>query len=386
MEMTKTKILVLHTHIGYGIKMTAEAVAEKLQKSNKYEVRIEDVEDMEKGILTSIIQKTYFTIISRISNLWGFLYDSSLVLGLTMPLRKFIASFKSKHILQILRQFQPAVVISTQTIPSGIVAYLKSKGWYRGKLVIVFSDYHLQRFWLYQEADLYVCNIPEQMDELKKLGIPEEKMVLTGTIVRDKFFQRLSRDEARRNLGLLISMPVVLVTSGGNVRSSVKEIFLQLLRSPKNFQIAVVCGNNQALKQDLEKISSPDRHPVKLFGYIENMDVIMSAADVLVGKTGGPTMAEAVVKNLPMVLTDVRPGHELANLDYLVRHSIVQYARIPREAVFLVEEILANPARYQNQSALKKIVSPPGATDITTALQRLDPINQQLSVKNYQQI
>ena len=51
------------------------------------------------------------------------------------------------------------------------MAYLKAKGLYRGKLVIVFSDYHLHRFWLYNEADLYICNIPDQVTELKKLGI-----------------------------------------------------------------------------------------------------------------------------------------------------------------------------------------------------------------------
>lgn len=383
--MSKTKILVLHTHIGYGIKMTAEAVAEKLQKSGKYETRIEDVEDMEKGVLTSIIQKTYSTILANISNLWGFLYHSNLILSLTLPFRKFIASFKAKHILQILREFQPGIVISTQTIPSGIISYLKSKGLYRGKLVVVFSDYHLQRFWLYKEVDLYVCNIAEQVEQLKKLGVSAEKIVLTGTIIMDKFFQTTDREEARRSLGLLTSMPVVLITSGGSVRSSVKEIFLQLMRSPKNYQIVVVCGRSQQLKQDLEKISAPDRHPVKILGYLENMDVAMSASDVLVGKTGGPTMAEAVVKKLPMVLTDVRPGHELDNLEYLLKHQIVQYARIPKEVEFLVEQILDKRIVFDHGRSFQTIIKPNKAIDIVMAIDRINVSKQPLVISNYQQ-
>lgn len=382
----KTKILIFHTHIGFGIKITADAVAEKLQDDGKYEVRVEDVEDMEKGIFALMIQKTYATILANISDLWGFLYFSKLVLFMTLPLRKFIASFKSKRILQILRQFQPAIVISTQTIPSGIVSYLKSKGLYRGKLVVVFSDYHLHRFWLYKEVDLYICNIAEQVEELKNLKVPEEKIALTGTMIRNRFFEAMDRDQARASLGLLTTLPVVLVTSGGRVRDSVKEIFLQLLRSPKDYQIMVICGSNQMLKLELEKVSAPSRHPVKIFGFMENMDVAMSAADVLVGKTGGPTMAEAVAKNLPMILTDVRPGHEMANLEYLLKNNIAQYARIPREAVFLVEEILAKRAKYQNRSAFEKIIKPPGSVDLLAAIERVHPAKEQLNVKNYQEI
>ncbi|MBI2355956.1 MAG: hypothetical protein HYV13_01970 [Candidatus Doudnabacteria bacterium] len=380
----KTKVLILHTHIGYGIKMTAVAIAEKLNKSGRYEVRMEDVEDMESGFFASIIQKTYSTILAHISALWGFLYHSNLILSVTLPFRKFIASFKAKRILQILREFQPAVVISTQTIPSGIVSYLKSKGLYHGKLVVVFSDYHLQRFWLYKEVDLYICNVAKQVEELRKLKIPDEKIALSGTLIMDEYFEQVSKEQSCQSLGLLTSMPVVLVTSGGNVRNFVKEIFLQLLRSPKAYQIVVVCGHNKRLKEELEKISSPNRHPVKIFGYMDHMGPLMSAADVLVGKTGGPTMAEAVVKKLPMVITDVRPGHELANLEYLLENEIVQYARIPREAVFLVEQILDKKISFNHERSFRKIVKPNGSSDFISLIDEINPNKQALKVSHYE--
>lgn len=382
----KTKILVLHTHIGYGIKITAQAIAEKLQNSGKYDVRVGDIEEVEKGILTSIIQKTYSTLLAHISSFWGFLYQSRIVLFFMLPMRKFLASFKAKRVLQILREFQPAIVISTQTIPSGIISYLKAKGLYRGKLVIVFSDYHLHPFWLYNEADLYICNIAEQVAELKNLGVAEDKIILCGTQIRDSFFKPVPYDKACLAFGLLTTMPTVLVTSGGRSRNSIKEIFLQLLRSPMSFQIAVVCGKNAELKKELEKVSAPNRHPVRIFGYIDNLEVLMSASSVLVGKTGGPTMAEAVVKNLPMVLTDVRPGHEFANLEYLLQNEIVQYGRIPREVVFLVEEILAKKYKYNNQSAFEKIIRPSGSVDVVWALERFNFASDPLKVKNYQEI
>jgi processive 1,2-diacylglycerol beta-glucosyltransferase len=370
---TKTKVLILHTSVGYGIKSTAENIAEKLNLSGQYEVRIEDIEKAESGASTSAVRSTYLTLLDKMSSVWGFLYNSRLVLALSLPLRKSIFSFKSKNILKILREYQPAIVISTQTVPSGIIAYLKSKGLYRGNLVIVFSDYHLHRFWLYEETDLYICNIQDQVVELKKLGIDDSKIKLTGIIISEKFLKSISRQEACAELGLLTSMPVVLMGGAGRARNSNKEIFLQLLRSSKSFQVVVICGKNEQLKEELSKITAPGIHPVKILGYVDNMEVLMSAASVLVYKTGGPSMAEAVVKRLPMVLTDIRPGHELINLEYLVKHGVARYARIPREAVFIVEQILDGKLTTNFENNFETIVKPKNSVSVVEAIDSVNP-------------
>jgi processive 1,2-diacylglycerol beta-glucosyltransferase len=265
------------------------------------------------------------------------------------------------------------------------MAYLKSKGLYRGKLVIVFSDYHLHEFWLYDEADLYICNIVEQVEQLKRLGVAPERIKLTGTLVAQKFFQPISHEQAVQTLSLLSSMPIVLMGGAGHARSSVKEVFLQLLRSPKSFQIAVVCGNNAQLKEELGKISAPSRHPVKIYGYVDNMEVLMSAASVLVYKTGGPTMAEAVIKKLPMVLTDIHPGHEAWNLQYLIQNGIAKYARIPREVVFMVEQILDGKLAIDHEKNFAQIVRPTGSISIVEAINEINPEPDKKIVKNYQQ-
>lgn len=380
----KTKILILYTSIGGGIRATAENVGEQLTSSGHFEVRLEDIEKVESGLYASAIQFASIGMLNHVPWLWGWLYDSKIILGLTMPLRKFFASFKSKNVLAILRDFQPAIVISTSVNASAIVAYLKSKRLYRGKFVIVFSDYHIQRFWLYHEADLFICNIAEQILELKRLGFDEVPTVLTGTLIAQKFLRPVSRDQAQDELGLLKSIPLVLVGGAGKARNTTKEIFLQLLRSPKSFQIVVLCGSNFKLKEELSQISAPTPHPVKILGFVDNMELWMSAASVLVYKTGGPSMAEAVIKKLPIVFVDVRPGHEQKNLEYLTSHGIGQYARIPREATFMVEQILDGRRNFNHEQNIKAIVRPPGAVSVLEAIASVNPELGPLRVKNYQ--
>src|SRR6185436_13825358 len=158
-----------------------------------------------------------------------------------------------------------------------------------------------------------------------------------------------------------------------------KETFLKMLRSPKSFQVVVVCAKNDLLKTELEQISAPSNHPVKIVGFTTEADVWMSAASVLVGKTGGPTMGEAVLKKLPIILTDVRPGHEQMNLDFLLLRNVAKYARIPREAVYLTEQFLDNKLRIDWDNAKRTIITPPGSISIVEALNRIKP--EQLGLK-----
>lgn len=380
----KTKVLILHTSVGYGIKVTAENIFREIQKSEEFEVRIEDIQEVESGAFVSGSEKIYTTLLNKFAGVWGFLYSSKLVLAVTLPLRKFVAGRKSTRTLKLLRDYQPAVVISTQAAPSAVLAYLKSKNLYRGKVVSAFSDYHLHPFWLFDEIDMYWCNIQEQADELLKMGTAPEKITVTGMPMTERFFKVIPREEACQEMGLLTTMPTVLIGGGGKARESMKELFVNFLRSPKSYQIAVICGKNEELKKDLEKIAAPARHPVKIFGYINNMDVLMSAGQVLVGKTGGPTMCEAVLKKLPIILTDVRPGHEWKNLEYLLKFRVADYARIPREAVYLAEQVLEGKITRNWKEIEAKVIKPPGSLTILEAMNRVKPETPAIPVSHYQ--
>jgi processive 1,2-diacylglycerol beta-glucosyltransferase len=383
MTPTKTKVLILHTSVGHGIKATAYNIFEQLEKSELYEPIIADIGQVEASRFSTVIQKVYTTITDKVAPLWGFLYESKVVMFVMLPLRKFIASFQSKKTLDLLRQHQPAIVISTQAICTGIIAHLKSKGLYRGKLVSVFSDYHLHPFWLFDEVDLYGCNIADQALELENRGVEKTRIAITGLFLSEKFSKIQDREEACRQMGLLTTMPKVLLFSGARPRvASNKAIFLQLLRSKKSFQIIVICGNSSELKKELESISAPNIHPVKIIGYTNQVDILMAASDVMVGKTGGPTMGEAILKKLPLVITDAMPGHEELNLKYLLKNNIVDYGRVPREVTFLVEEILEGRRKRSWDQAYEKIIKPKQFVTIIEALNTVKPTTR---VTHYQE-
>ena len=69
-----------------------------------------------------------------------------------------------------------------------------------------------------------------------------------------------------------------------------------------------------------------------LLGFTTEMDELMAAADLYVGKPGGLTTSEALSKGLPMVVINPIPGQEERNSDHLLeagsRDSLQQSAGI----------------------------------------------------------
>jgi processive 1,2-diacylglycerol beta-glucosyltransferase len=79
--------------------------------------------------------------------------------------------------------------------------------------------------------------------------------------------------------------------------------------------------------------------------YVQRMDALMRASDVLVGKAGGMTAAEALSVGLPLVLVDSLPGQERANAEYLCRHGVALMARSVGEAATLAAELASSVDR-----------------------------------------
>lgn len=366
----KPRVLVLHTSMGYGIKITAQNIYARLVGSGAYEVRIEDVQEMERGVFVSVLEKIYLFFTERFPFIWGWLYSEA-VASLTIPFRLLVAAFKSGRTRKLIEEFRPDIVISTETAPTGIVAYLKKEGLYQGRLVAAFSDYHLHQFWLYDEVDLYLCNIAEQAEKLRELGMVEKRIAVTGMIVSEKYLQKVPRGEAAKKFGLDPKQKSVLISGGRRGLMASKEITQKLLESPVPFQIAVVTGKNEYLKQDLETLAGEGEHDLKTFGYVTEQEILMSAVNLLISKPGGPTIAEAAAKGLPIIITGAHPGHETRNMEYLERHHIAFHGDNPAEVLKLAEMILKGEVKYDKAAAFEMIIRPKEAMELTEALKRL---------------
>ena len=58
-----------------------------------------------------------------------------------------------------------------------------------------------------------------------------------------------------------------------------------------------------------------------MVGFTTEMDELMTAADLFVGKPGGLTTSEVLAKGVPMVVINPIPGQEERNSDHLLEQG-----------------------------------------------------------------
>ena len=99
-------------------------------------------------------------------------------------------------------------------------------------------------------------------------------------------------------------------------------------------------------------------------GFVHEIAELMLAADVLVTKPGGVTLAEGFCCQLPVVAFDPLPGQEEANLAYVVSRGAAAYARSPVELSQLAAELRWSPHHRAALAARgAALARPTAATD-----------------------
>ena len=147
--------------------------------------------------------------------------------------------------------------------------------------------------------------------------------------------------------------------------SNSQKIVAQLAKTGLPLQILAVCGRNQKQFERLSQMKVSFCGPCQLFvyGFAKNVEILMSAADCLITKPGGLTVSEALVKKLPLFLTDPIPGHEERNAEFLVNNGVSLRLTRTFEADEAVYQFFNNPCRAQAMPAMMQNLSPSNAAD-----------------------
>ena len=87
---------------------------------------------------------------------------------------------------------------------------------------------------------------------------------------------------------------------------------------------------------------------LKPFGYTKEMDELMTASDLVLGKPGGLTTSEALAKGLVFVIVNPIPGQEERNSDHLLEAAVgIRCNNLPTMA-YKLDRLLGDPKRFQS--------------------------------------
>ncbi len=169
------------------------------------------------------------------------------------------------------------------------------------------------------QLDGYFIPTKDQIGEFEAAGIPKELLIPMGIPVRQAFYCKTSRQEARQALGLDEDAVLVLLMCGSMGCGPMQKLAQELVkRMPENAKVIAVCGSNEQLYHSMEKIASDRLIPL---GYTSNIDQYMDAVDMMITKPGGLSSTEGANKNLPMVFINLIGACESHNFRYFLSNE-----------------------------------------------------------------
>ncbi len=368
------KVLILFASAGHGHEKAAKAIGEAYQELAPGTLAGSfDTLEIIPPFWGHLYRKVYYTQIKYLPWLWGFFYfgmDIPLVYALMRRLRRFINGTAGRPLQRFIQKEHPSVIISTHFLATEIVSFLKSKGWIKSRLITVVTDYLPHHFWTAAEVDSYVVALPETKIGLVKLGIPAEKIEVLGIPVEKKFLTGLSLEEARSKLSLDLSAFTILITSGGAGIGAMENMVKKLLELNKPVQILAVCGTNQNLFEHLEQRAQ--KQPLlKVYGFVNNMNELMAACDVVIGKGGGLTITESFSQGKPIILFDSIPGQETRNADCVKKYGAGFIAGSLDEIARQISMLAESPQQLESmRQGVLRMSKPDAAKKISQLVSR----------------
>jgi len=338
-------ILLLYISEISGHHQASLAIEEALRKINP-NVRVRNINSFSyiNPAIERFVNKTYMGIIKRTPEVWEFLYDNPRVLRGTQKLRKLIHQFNSKKLKALLDDFNPDIVACTQAFPCSMIADYKDVFKVKLPLVGILTDFAPHSYWLHDEVDSYI--VPSSDVELKLIekGVKRHKIKPLGIPIRPAFLEHGAKREQDiyKELGLGRSTPTVLIMGGGQGLGPIKKLVFSLDKCKNNLQIIVIAGTNKKLYTQLKKRAHKLKKRVAILEFVDNVNELMEISTLIVTKPGGITTAEALAKNLPIVILKALPGQEAMNAEFLLKEGIAVKPKTTKEAVRTIEKLLSD--------------------------------------------
>jgi PncC family amidohydrolase len=349
----KKKILILMSDAGMGHRSASDALKDAilLKYGDSCDVEINNPLDhpkTPKALWKS--QTDYDEIIKKLPELYKVGYEisdgtlptafinSALIAALYAPLRDIIFDYRPDLVLITYPMYQAPLdaVLTLNNLP-------------RTPLVTVVTDLvTVHKIWF--EPNMTRCAVPT--DEVRQLalksGLREDQIIETGIPVNPKIsaLQQTDQKVLRRELGWDEDLTPILVV-GSPRMFNLAELLPTLDQSESAFQLILVAGGNDELRDQLQEISW--KHPTHLYDFVEDLPKLMRAADIMICKAGGLIVTESLASGLPLIIVDALPGQEVGNAEFVVANQAGEFCRTSEDLQDCVNRWLANDGKVLHQ-------------------------------------
>ena len=356
------KVLILSASVGAGHVRAAEAMELALrQASPSTEVINLDILTVMPPAFVKVYRDAYFDLVARSPQLLGWLYDATDKPFHKARLQAGIERAAATQLIKRIREIDADVVICTHFLPIPLLDRERKKGRIRARIVTVVTDFDVHGMWLSAPSDHYFVATEEAKAHLLAFDIAPDSITVSGIPTHPIFAQKKDRQAMRRKHGWDPDLPAILVSAGGFGAGNAGQLVEALVKADIKAQIIAVCGKSAPLKAAIDKMARTETPIVKAIGFTTEMDELMSAADLMIGKPGGLTTSESLIKGLAWVVVNPIPGQEEKNTIYLLEQGAGVWSDNLHTLGFKVKSVLEEGGRLKAMRKNALRLAQPGA-------------------------
>jgi UDP-N-acetylglucosamine:LPS N-acetylglucosamine transferase len=258
-------------------------------------------------------------------------------------LTKLVFLQSHERIKREVANTQPDAVVAIHPLVIGLLRQTRKMTGSTWPIVTVVTDLvTIHASWATPGADLYLVPTQESFNTMVDYGIPSRQIIHTGFPIHPKFLQNdLTQHQSRQALGIESNRFTVLITGGGVGSGNMLEWITSLETNCNDKQILVITGNNKKLYDELTRRKTKSDF-IHVYGFVDNMETLMSASDVIVSKAGPGTIMEGVAQKRTLIITEAVGLQETGNIEYVQKNKLGHYCPTPAEACTTINQLAAS--------------------------------------------
>ena len=329
----KKTILILTAQFGAGHISAAKAIKEYiLQKDDNIDILIENFISASVPRINKPMVKMYESNTKYAPGLYNYYYYIKKSFD-----SKFDISYKiyMPKLGEYIKSINPDLIISTFPCAAACVNDFNLKNPDNPiPSLTVITDVVDSLEWIFKTTDMYFVPSYEIKNRYVQKGMDPNIFRVTGVPVSSKFIcdTKPKNDKLR-----------LLLIGGGRGLFDFDESFMRWLDEymyeyKNQLDVTIVTGSNKKLFETLT-IKKPLKN-IEVKGFVNNMPDLLKDYDLMLSKSGGATLFEAISSNIPIIVKKPKVGQEIENAKFIRDKGIGILYDSDEELKILIKSLL----------------------------------------------
>lgn len=354
------KVLILSCSTGGGHNTCANYIKEELTL-NKIENNFKDFYDIVNTNAKELSSKLYLSSLSGDGKIFknvyklGELYSKT---GIKSPVY-LVNKLHTKKLYEYITSNSYDLVITTHLFPSLTLTAINKEYEKKIPFITIATDYEPCPF-LEESKPNYFIIQDKLEDRFVNKGINKKNLITTGIPISSNFINNATNLKKELKIN---NEKLILILLGSMGFGNIKEILSDLL-TISNIKIAIVCGTNKKLYEELSTIKNDK---LIIFGYTNNINSLIYSSDIVMSKPGGLSSTEIATIGKPLLHIFPIPGIETYNTAFFTKYNMSITCNNKEEIITninkllnndeLCQEMIKNQHKYINQNSAQDLIN-----------------------------